>query len=90
MKPAPIQMTWLGYFGTTGLPEMDYIIADRFVVPENHDQYYTEQVWRMPYSYLCYSKPNHDIPLAEAPALANGFVTLGCFNHRSDICSTIC
>src|SRR5262249_34913422 len=51
-KPAPVQCTWLGYYATTGLPEIDYIIADRFVIPAGDEKFYVEAPWRLPDSYL--------------------------------------
>ena len=56
-KPAPIQITWIGYEGTTGLATMDYLLADRHVVPQGTEHYYREEVLRMPDSYLCYDPP---------------------------------
>ena len=83
MKPAPVQVTWLGYFGTTGLSTIDYIIADRFVVPSGEEAYFTEKVWRLPDCYLCYAPHTPHIPVGPFPALINGFVTFGCFNNRA-------
>ena len=85
MKPAPVQVTWLGYFGTTGLTEMDYILADRFVLPEAHEQTYTETVIRLPGSYLCFTPPDLDIAIGPPPLAANGFATFGCFNNCAKI-----
>jgi predicted O-linked N-acetylglucosamine transferase (SPINDLY family) len=50
-KPAPIQVTWLGW-DATGLPTIDYFIADRYVLPDNAQDYYQEKIWRLPHSYL--------------------------------------
>jgi predicted O-linked N-acetylglucosamine transferase (SPINDLY family) len=50
-KPAPIQVSWLGW-DATGLPTVDYFIADRYVLPDNAQDYYREQIWRLPHSYL--------------------------------------
>jgi predicted O-linked N-acetylglucosamine transferase (SPINDLY family) len=50
-KPAPIQITWLGW-DATGLPTVDYFIADRYVLPENAQDYYQEKIWRLPHSYV--------------------------------------
>jgi protein O-GlcNAc transferase len=80
-KPAPIQCTWLGYVGTTGLGEIDYIIADRFVIPPQDDSLYREQPYRLPNSYLCFTPPDHDIAVGELPLLRNGAPTFGCFNN---------
>ena len=51
LKPAPIQATWLG-FDATGIPNIDYFIVDSYVLPEDAQQYYCEQLWRLPSSYL--------------------------------------
>ncbi|MBD1913923.1 MULTISPECIES: O-linked N-acetylglucosamine transferase, SPINDLY family protein [unclassified Leptolyngbya] len=51
LKPARIQVTWLGY-DATGLPTVDYFLADRFVLPDHADDYYTETIWRMPTTYI--------------------------------------
>jgi protein O-GlcNAc transferase len=81
MTPAPIQCTWLGYVGTTGLPEIDYIIADRFVLPEADEQFYSERPYRLPHSYLCFTPPDASADVAPPPALDRGTVTFGCFNN---------
>lgn len=51
-RPVPIQVNYLGYPGTMGTEYMDYILADRQVIPENHQQFYTEKVVYLPDSYL--------------------------------------
>ena len=85
LRPAPVQVTGLGYFGTTGLVAMDYILADRFVAPEGDEQYFTEAIWRLPDSYLCFSPPDLDIAVGPPPSLTTGSVTFGCFNNRTKI-----
>src|SRR5271167_100405 len=52
-KPAPIQVTWAGYVGTTGLTAMDYLVVDRYEVPPGDERYYQERVLRMPDGYVC-------------------------------------
>ncbi len=80
-KPAPVQCTWLGYYATTGLPEIDYIIADRFVIPEGHEGFYSEKPYRLPDSYLCFSPPDLPTAVDTLPASRNGFVTFGSCNN---------
>ncbi|MFZ6870562.1 tetratricopeptide repeat protein [Undibacterium sp. Di27W] len=82
-KPAPLQVSWLGYFATTGVPGMDYLLADKIAVPETHKEYFTEQIWYLPSTRLCLTPPpsaglQSTYPL---PALRNGYVTFGCFQN---------
>lgn len=80
-RPAPIQVTWLGYFASTGLPEIDYILGDPFVTPQTEAHHFTEQIWQLPESYLCFTPPGQDLEVGPLPALNNGFLTFGCFNQ---------
>jgi predicted O-linked N-acetylglucosamine transferase (SPINDLY family) len=85
IKPAPVQVSWLGYSGTTGLSAIDYILADRTVVPPGEEAFFVESVWRLPDSYLCYAPPSPDPAPGPFPFTVNGFVTFGCFNNRPKI-----
>ena len=71
-KPAPIQITWCGYAGTTGLAAMDYILADRHVIPPQFEPYYCERVLRMPDGFLCFEPPDDAPPVSPLPATAEG------------------
>lgn len=51
LKPAPVQVTWLGW-DASGLPSIDYFIADPYVLPESADDYYSEKIWRLPQTYV--------------------------------------
>jgi predicted O-linked N-acetylglucosamine transferase (SPINDLY family) len=84
-KPAPVQVEWLGYFGTSGLKSIDYIILDAVSAPAGHDQWYVENVVRLPHGRLCYTPPPVDLPIGAPPCLANGYVTFGSFNNISKI-----
>jgi predicted O-linked N-acetylglucosamine transferase (SPINDLY family) len=52
LKPAPIQVTWLG-FDASGIPAIDYYLADNYVLPADAQEYYREKIWRLPNSYIC-------------------------------------
>jgi protein O-GlcNAc transferase len=79
-RPAPVQCSWLGYFGTTGLAEIDYLIADRFVVPPGEEAFYSEAIWRLPDSYLCFTPPR-EAPQGVPSTAAGAPLTFGCFNN---------
>jgi protein O-GlcNAc transferase len=85
LKPAPVQATWLGYYDTTGLGAMDYIIADRFLIPAGEERYYTERVVRLPRGYLCFTAPDPEIDYGPLPVYASGKLTFGCFNNPAKI-----
>lgn len=84
-RPAPVQVTWLGYFASTGLEEMDYIIADPISVPENSPEWFSETVFRLPSIRLCMTKPrpSRDIAVAQPPCLTRGHVTFGSFQQEA-------
>ncbi len=88
-KPAPLQITWCGYLNTTGLKEIDYIIADPFVVDENQESLFVEKVWRLPDIWNSFSQPNYDIKVATLPAIKNKFITFGSFNNLNKMNNSV-
>ncbi|MEX0269924.1 O-linked N-acetylglucosamine transferase, SPINDLY family protein [Leptolyngbyaceae cyanobacterium UHCC 1019] len=61
LKPAPIQVTWLGW-DATGIPGVDYFIADPYVLPDNAQDYYTETIWRLPQTYIAVDGFEVEVP----------------------------
>lgn len=84
-KPAPVQVAWLGYFGTTGVSEIDYLIADDWSLPKSAEGEYTEQIARLPYTRFCFTPPQFDVEIGPSPLANNGYITFGCFNNLSKI-----
>lgn len=81
-KPAPVQATWLGYLGTTGLKTMDYRICDNYTDPPGMtDEQHVEKLARLPDCQWCYHLPG-DLPIPNPlPMLTNGYITFGSFNN---------
>lgn len=84
-KPAPVQVTWAGYVGTTGLDTIDYLISDRFQSPEGAEEYSVEQIVRMPNDYICFMPPDYAPEVSPLPAFENGFITFGSFNNLAKL-----
>jgi predicted O-linked N-acetylglucosamine transferase (SPINDLY family) len=84
-KPAPVQISWMGYPATTGLTAMDYYFSDRFLLPEGmFDAQFTEKIVRLPANapFLPFAASP---PVNALPALTNGYVTFGSFNRLNKI-----
>ncbi|MGE0734361.1 MAG: tetratricopeptide repeat protein [Alphaproteobacteria bacterium] len=79
-KPAPIQMTWLGYPNITGLPTIDYHLTDATADPPGVDAGTSERKLRLADGFLCYRPPNDAPPVAPSPCLDAKTVTFGSFN----------
>jgi protein O-GlcNAc transferase len=81
-KPAPVQVAWLGYPGTTGLSTIDYRITDPYLDPPGlFDAFHAEESLRLPDTFWCYD-PLTDQPSINAlPALESGAMTFGCLNN---------
>jgi predicted O-linked N-acetylglucosamine transferase (SPINDLY family) len=83
---APVQIKWVGMQShSSGLPEMDWFLTDRWETPEGFECFYSEKLLRLPDGYVCYSPPPYAPDVVPLPALANGWVTFGCFNNLAKI-----
>lgn len=80
-KPAPVQVSWLGYFNTTGVRAIDYMVADETTIPLGEEHLYSEKIIRLPGSRFCYAPPDYAPQVVEPPVLNNGFITFGSFNN---------
>ena len=76
-KPAPCQVSWLGFPNTSGLETMDYRIVDTFTAPVSERFPGTEEALRLEHGFACFRPPAHAPPLQTAPLKENGYVTLG-------------
>ncbi|MBS1713334.1 MAG: tetratricopeptide repeat protein [Armatimonadetes bacterium] len=82
---APLQVSYLGYSGTTGIPSMDAVLADAETVRPGEEGCYTETIALVPGSLFCFDPDRIPSPVTPSPALKNGFVTFGSFNNMSKV-----
>jgi protein O-GlcNAc transferase len=87
-KAAPLQITWLGYWATTGVSEIDYLLADRGCLPPTLQAHFNEKIWYLPDTRMCAMPLDRDLTAGPTPALANGYPTFACYQHLSKISST--
>ncbi len=84
-RPAPVQVSWMGYPNTTGLSAIDYRLTDRWADPEGAEAWHSEKLVRLPHGFLCYQPPT-DAPLpGPPPCETKGFVTFGSFNQLAKL-----
>ncbi len=83
-RSAPVQMSTLGYFNTTGIENVDYLLSDRICTPEASDhRYFKEKVIYIPQTFMAYTPLLEREPYTEAPLKRNEYVTFGCLHHFS-------
>lgn len=80
-KPAPVQIAWLAYPGTTGIGAIDYRLTDPWLDPAGAEAMYSERSIRLPDSFWCYDPLTDTPPVSALPALTNGYPTFGCLNN---------
>lgn len=85
-RPAPVQMTWIGYPNTTGMRAMDYRLTDADADPEGAaERLHTEALLRLPRGFLCYRPPAESPAVGPLPCLATGRVTYASFNNHAKL-----
>jgi protein O-GlcNAc transferase len=81
-KPAPVQVTWLAYPGTTGLSAIDYRLTDPYLDPAGlFDAFYSEESVRLPETFWCYDPLTDQPPVNALPGRPDGVITFGCLNN---------
>ena len=80
MRAAPVQASWFGYMGTTGLSEMDYRLTEPSLIPPTKQAYYTEELYYLE-SNGVWAPPPEARPLSPSPHLSNGHITFGSLNN---------
>jgi len=88
LRPSPIQVSWIGYWASTGLSQMDYFISDNYLTPPNTTEKFSEKIIRMPSTRWCYT-PHYDFELSPLPCKENKYITYGCFNSYPKITEEI-
>lgn len=80
-RPAPVQVSWIGYFNTTGIRAIDYWLGDPITNPVDDDKLFTEKVYRLPNCRFCYQPPEYAPDVTPTPAIKNRHITFGSFNN---------
>ncbi len=88
-QPAPVQASWLGYWSTTGVPQIDYCLADEISLPSTHKTQFSEKIKYLPDTRLCFSEPDTAAEVALLPAIKNGFITFGCYQNLAKVGNTV-
>lgn len=89
LRPAPVQVTWIGYFHSTGLRSIDYFITDPHTSPRGCGQLFSETPVWLPDSRFCYSPPEYAPPVAPPPCERRGYLTFGCFNRLEKLVGAV-
>lgn len=88
-KPAPVQVTWLGFFASTGVAEIDWILTDPIAAPASEAGQFSEQNWPLPETRLCFAPPVDAPAVAPLPALRSGHITFGSFQNMAKLTDAV-
>jgi len=91
LRPAPVQVSWLGYFATTGLSSIDAVLLDAGHVTQDTSKYFVEQIYQLNHCRFFYNPVSwaKEYPISNLPASKNGFITFGSFNSTSKLNETV-
>lgn len=90
LRPAPVQISAIGWVGSTGLYDTDYILTDNYCAPFETNPFYTEKFLTISGSHFCFSYLRGKYPeIMESPFKRNGYITFGCFNNFAKITDKI-
>jgi predicted O-linked N-acetylglucosamine transferase (SPINDLY family) len=84
-RPAPVQVAWLGYFATTGLPYIDAVLLDEWHAPAGTQAQFAERIVHLPSGRMCYQPAPWAPDVAPAPCLQTGYITFGSFNNTGKL-----
>lgn len=84
-KPAPVQVSWLGYFNTTGLATMDYFVSDPWSSPPGQERFFVERLLRLPHTRLCYEPPWQISEVSPLPFERTGRITFGSLHNLAKL-----
>jgi predicted O-linked N-acetylglucosamine transferase (SPINDLY family) len=84
-RPAPVQLSWLGYFATTGLRYIDAVLLDAWHAPAGTEAQFVEPIIRLLTGRLCYQPVPWALPVAPPPCLHTGYITFGSFNNTGKL-----
>jgi len=84
-KAAPVQVSWLGYFASTGVQGIDFLLTDPISVSEAQRNYFSEKFWYLPETRLCFTPPDSNLTPNLLPAEQHNYTTFGCFQNLSKI-----
>ncbi len=84
-KIAPLQVSWLGYWGSTGLSGIDYVLADPITVPSSEEGHFIEKVWKLPHLRYCFSIPDDAPEVSPLPCLNRKSVVFGCYQRLNKL-----
>jgi protein O-GlcNAc transferase len=84
-KPAPVQISWLGYWGSIGLSSIDYVLADPISIPIDEEQWFVEKVWKLPHLRYCFSIPIDAQEVSPPPCIERQHMTFASYQILSKI-----